>query len=56
VDLEELLEVKVGNLGLVVDSEELGKCCIGDDAASEGWVKAAVALDVLGDELGHIGL
>ena len=56
MNLEELLEVEVGDLRLVVDSQQLGKCCVREDSASEGWVKAAVALDILGDELGHIRL
>ena len=56
VNLEELLEVEVSDFSLVVHSEELGKCCVREDSASEGWVEAAVALDILGDELGHIGL
>lgn len=56
MNLEELLEVEVGDLGLVVDAEELGERGVGDDAALEVGVKAVVALDVVRDVLGHLGL
>jgi hypothetical protein len=56
VDLEELLEVEVGDLGLVIHAEELGERGVGEDAALEVGVKARVGLDVVGDELGHLGL
>jgi len=56
VNLEVLLEVQVGDLGLVIHAEELGECGVGDDATLEGWVKAVVGLHILGHILGHLGL
>ena len=56
MNLEVLLEVEVGDLGLVVHAEELGERGVGDDAALEGRVKAVVGLDVLGHVLGDLGL
>ena len=54
--LQEALEVEVGHLILVADAEELGERGIGEDAALERGVKARVRLDILADELGHLGL
>ena len=56
VNLQELLEVQVGHLGLVIHTQQLGQCGVGEDAALEGRVVAAVALHVVGDELGHLSL
>jgi hypothetical protein len=56
VHLQILLEVEVGNLGLVVHAEELRERGIGKDAALEVGVKAVVGLDILRDELGHLRL
>jgi len=56
VHLEEGLEVQVSNLILVTNSEELGECCVRENASLERWVKARVGLDVLADELGHLSL
>jgi hypothetical protein len=42
VDLEELLEVEVGDLGLVIDAEELREDGVGEDAALEVGVEARV--------------
>lgn len=54
--LQEALEVEVGDLILVADTEELGERGVGEDAALERGVKARVRLDVLADELRHLGL
>lgn len=56
MNLQELLEVQVGHLRLVVHAQELGECGVGENATLEGGVEAAVGLDVLGDELGHLRL
>ena len=56
MDLQELLEVQVGHLLTVLRAEELGELGIRDDAALHVGVKAVVALDIGGDELGHIRL
>ena len=54
--LQEALEVEVGDLILVADTEELGERGVGEDAALERGVKARVGLDILADELRHLGL
>ena len=54
--LQEALEVEVGHLILVADAEELGERGVGEDATLERGVKARVRLDILADELGHLGL
>jgi len=56
VDLEILLEVEVGDLGLIIHTEELGKSSVRDDAALEGWVKAVVGLHILGHKLSDLSL
>jgi len=56
VNLEEALEVEVGDLLAVLHAEELGELGIRDDAALEVGVKAVVGLDVVGDELGDVSL
>jgi hypothetical protein len=56
VHLQEALEVEVGHLILVADTEELGERGVGEDATLERGVKARVGLDILADELGHLGL
>jgi len=56
VDLEEGLEVEVGDLLPILHTEELGELGIRENAALEVGVKAVVRLDVGGDELGHIRL
>jgi len=56
VHLQEALEVEVGDLVLVTDTEELGERGVGEDAALEGGVEARVRLDILADELRHLGL
>ena len=54
--LQEALEVQVGHLILVADAEELGQRRVREDATLERGVKARVRLDILADELGHLGL
>ena len=56
MDLQELLQIQVGHFGLIIHAQQLGQCGVGEDATLEGGVKAAVALHVVGDELGHLGL
>lgn len=56
MNLEEALEVQVGDLRLVIHAQQLGECGVGEDAALERGVKAAVGLHVVGDELGHLRL
>jgi len=56
MNLEEALEVQVRHLILVADTEELGERGVGEDAALERGVKARMRLDVLADELRHLGL
>jgi len=56
VHLQELLQVQVRHLGLVIHTQQLGQRGVGEDAALERGVIAVVALHVLGDELGHLGL
>jgi hypothetical protein len=56
VNLEEALEVQIGNLLTILHAEELGELSIRDDAALEVRIKAVVGLDVGGHELGHISL
>lgn len=56
VDLQERLEVQVGDLLTILDAEELAELGIGDNAALEVGVKARVRLDVRGDELRDIRL
>jgi len=56
VDLQELLEVQVGDLRLVIHAEKLHQRGVGEDAALERRVIAVVGLHVLRDELGHLRL
>jgi len=56
VNLEEALEVQVGDLLAVLRAEELAELGIGDDAALEVGVKARVRLDIGRDELRDIRL
>jgi len=56
VNLEEGLEVEVGDFLAILHAEELGELGIGDDAALEVRVKAVVRLDIGGNELGDISL
>ena len=56
MNLEVLLEVEVGDLGLVINAEKLGKSGVGDDAALEVGVEAVVGLHVLRDVLGDLSL
>jgi hypothetical protein len=56
VNLEEGLEVEVGNFLAILYTEELGELSIRDNATLEVRIKAVVCLDVVGDELGHIRL
>ena len=56
MDLQEALEVQVGDLLAVLRAEELAELGIRDDTALEVGVKARVRLDVRRDELGDIRL
>ena len=56
VNLEEALEVQVGNLLTILHTEELGELRIGDNAALEARVKAVVGLDIRRDELRDLRL
>jgi len=56
VNLQEALQVQVRHLLLVRRAQQLREGGIGQDAALELLVKAAVALDVVGDELRHLRL
>ena len=54
--LQERLEVQVGHLILVANTEELGEGGVREDTALERRVEARVRLDVLADELRHLRL
>ena len=56
VDLQEALEVQVGNLLAVLRAQELAELGVGDDTALEAGVKARVGLDVRRNVLGDIRL
>ena len=56
MDLQELLEVEVGDLLTILRTEELRQARIGDDAALEVGVEAAVRLDIRRHELRDIRL
>ena len=56
MDLQERLEVQVGDLLTVLRAEELGELGVRDDAALEVRVKAAVLADIRRHKLGHIRL
>jgi len=56
VNLQEALEIQVGNLVLVSHTQKLGQLGVGQNAALERGVKAVVGLHVSGDKLGHISL
>jgi hypothetical protein len=56
VDLQEGLEVEVGDRVLVRHAEEAGENAVGDDVALVRRVKARVRLDVVGDELRDLRL
>ena len=56
MDLQEALEVQVGDLLTILRTEELGELGVRDDAALHVRVEAVVALHVGGNELRHIRL
>ena len=56
VDLQEALEVQVGDLLAVLRAEELAELGVRDDAALEVGVKAAVLADIGGHKLRYIRL
>ena len=56
MDLQERLEVQVGDRVLVRHAQETGENAIGDDVALVGGVKARVRLDVVRDKLRHLRL
>ena len=56
MDLQEALEVQVGDLLTILRAEELGELGVRDDAALHVRVEAVVALHVGGNELRHIRL
>jgi hypothetical protein len=56
VNLEEALEVQVGDLLAILHAEELGELGVGDDAALEVRVEAVVSLHIRRHKLGHISL
>jgi hypothetical protein len=56
VDLQERLEVQVGHLLAILDTQELAQLGVRNDAALEVRVKAVVLLDILRNELRHIRL
>ena len=56
VDLQERLEVQVGDRVRVLDLQQAGQNAVGDDAALVGGVEARVLLDVVGHELRDLRL
>jgi len=56
VDLQEALEVEVRYIITILNAEELAELGVGDDAALERRVKAAVRLHIASNELRDIRL
>ena len=56
MDLQERLEVQVGDLLTILRAQELRELGVGDDAALKVGVEAAVLADIRRHELGHIRL
>ena len=56
MDLQERLEVQIGDRVLVRHAEEAGQYTVGDDVALIGGVKARVRLDIVRDELRDLRL